>query len=91
MVEKFKVVLQKFIKSNFLFFNSFISKFIQLLKNYLNCSDSNNNGDQNEWLMNEQISSCNEAAQILIERAQQLTPIAQAFVIFAFLKSKLTF
>ena len=39
--------------------------------------DSNGNGDQNEWLMNEQIESCREAARLLIERAQHLSPIVQ--------------
>lgn len=39
--------------------------------------DSTNNGDQNEWLINERTNSCNEAAKLLIERAQKLTPIIQ--------------
>lgn len=39
--------------------------------------DSTNNGDENEWLMNECTESCDEAARRLIERAQQLTPFVQ--------------
>ncbi|KAI6176198.1 POLAc domain-containing protein [Aphelenchoides bicaudatus] len=39
--------------------------------------DSNNSGDKNEWLLNEQLESCADAAQLLIERAQLLAPVQQ--------------